>query len=301
TVKKAQELYKELKVFLKNKGVSVELLHSRFIKRDRSKKEEDIFKMGQLENKENGIWVTTQVVEASLDIDFDVLYTELSDVCGLCQRMGRVYRARDLINNETNIFVYVGQRNEFTSGVRNGGYSIIDSQIFNLSKEAILGYSDKELNEQEKMNKDNTVYTKENLEDSKYYKKIKEKIYETKNIKEYELRKKDVCLRHIFNQSIIPMCIYNKERKLIDEQLSLIRNSKSNTMVKQMAKDKIKSITVDIPLYEYEEACKKALICGEVQINKYDKIPVVAYDYSFENGLTKPEKAEGFRSDLQFI
>ncbi|MFQ8902616.1 MAG: hypothetical protein ACLR7D_12870 [Lachnospira eligens] len=39
--------------------------------------ENEIIKFSDSEN-ETGIWVTTQLVEASLDIDFDVLYTEMS-------------------------------------------------------------------------------------------------------------------------------------------------------------------------------------------------------------------------------
>lgn len=46
-------------------------------------------------------------MEASLDIDFDLLFTELSDVNGLFQRMGRCYRNRAL-DVDTNVYVFDG-------------------------------------------------------------------------------------------------------------------------------------------------------------------------------------------------
>ena len=100
TVKKAQKLYEELKI--KNKY----LLHSRFIKKDRSQRESDILDFTKEGNQEKGVWITTQIVEASLDIDFDVLYTELSTLDGLFQRMGRIYRKRELKDDTFNIYVY---------------------------------------------------------------------------------------------------------------------------------------------------------------------------------------------------
>lgn len=65
----------------------VELLHARFILRDRKEKEE------RASNPEPGmIFVATQVVEVSLDISYDVLITEIAPVDALVQRMGRVNR-----------------------------------------------------------------------------------------------------------------------------------------------------------------------------------------------------------------
>lgn len=65
----------------------VELLHARFILRDRQEKEE------RASNPEPGmIFVATQVVEVSLDISYDVLITEIAPVDALVQRMGRVNR-----------------------------------------------------------------------------------------------------------------------------------------------------------------------------------------------------------------
>lgn len=151
TVNKAQELYNEL---INDNGFKdkVFMFHSRFIKEDRYIKEKFIFRDGQLKNDFSGIWITTQVVEASLDIDFDVLYTELSDISGLLQRMGRVFRNRSLLEDKININVFVCN-SILPSGIREdiSKYdSIIDIDIFNKSKEAILKYNNMQLNELEK-------------------------------------------------------------------------------------------------------------------------------------------------------
>ncbi len=69
------------------------MIHSRFIRRDRRQKEKDINAFSK--NTKTGIWIGTQVVEASLDIDFDLLITELSELSSLFQRMGRCYRKRN--------------------------------------------------------------------------------------------------------------------------------------------------------------------------------------------------------------
>ncbi|MFT8323294.1 MAG: CRISPR-associated helicase Cas3', partial [Bacillus sp. (in: firmicutes)] len=136
TVKKAQEIFD---VLIKER-TDVFLFHSRFTKNNRKEKEDKIQKMGKLENKSSGIWITTQVVEASVDIDFDVLYTELSDLNGLFQRMGRVYRNRVLNHKRVNVFVYDGG-NDYTSGISfQEKYSIVDTSIFEISKKALEKY-----------------------------------------------------------------------------------------------------------------------------------------------------------------
>lgn len=56
---------------MQEKTDRVNLLHSRYIRRDRAYLEDQIMKFSGSE--ETGIWITTQIVEASLDIDFDVL------------------------------------------------------------------------------------------------------------------------------------------------------------------------------------------------------------------------------------
>lgn len=63
--------------------------------------------MGFSESGESGIWITTQIVEASLDIDFDILYTEMCTADSLLQRMGRCNRKGRYCPNEANIVVLI--------------------------------------------------------------------------------------------------------------------------------------------------------------------------------------------------
>jgi len=88
TVRQAQELYRIIKSEL---GPSdVHLLHSRFTFRDRQRKER------QAESPAPGtVFIATQVVEVSLDISYDVLFTEVAPMDALVQRMGRVNRRGD--------------------------------------------------------------------------------------------------------------------------------------------------------------------------------------------------------------
>lgn len=91
------EIYKS-----KYPNVPILLLHSRFKKSDREEKERLL--MGLDENGEaNGnyntseqacIVVSTQVVEVSLDISFDIMITEAAPLDSLAQRFGRVNRKR---------------------------------------------------------------------------------------------------------------------------------------------------------------------------------------------------------------
>lgn len=80
TVKRAQELH----AVLKDSATSAELLHGRFILRDREKKEK------KLDNVQ--LLVGTQAIEVSLDIDFDTIFTEPAPIDAMIQRLGRVNR-----------------------------------------------------------------------------------------------------------------------------------------------------------------------------------------------------------------
>lgn len=102
TVSRAQELRGALSIRLP--GTRVGLLHSRFTGKDRSAKEaalkEKVSTVGVRERIRRGespeavVLVATQVVEVSLDVDFDVLFTDAAPIEALVQRFGRVNRGR---------------------------------------------------------------------------------------------------------------------------------------------------------------------------------------------------------------
>jgi CRISPR-associated endonuclease/helicase Cas3 len=64
------------------------LIHSRFTLGDRARRE---FKEN-LDNPRHNLVIATQVIEVSLDVSFDVMFTELAPADALLQRFGRVNR-----------------------------------------------------------------------------------------------------------------------------------------------------------------------------------------------------------------
>lgn len=86
----AQELAGKL---AKLTDIPVDLFHSRFRFRDRMEREENVLKMyGKKSQRQGRILVATQVIEQSLDLDFDWLVSQLCPVDLLFQRLGRLQR-----------------------------------------------------------------------------------------------------------------------------------------------------------------------------------------------------------------
>ena len=207
TINKAIEIYQKLK----DEDVqNVNLLHSRFIQSDRSEKERNIKEFSK-NRDEVGIWITTQIVEASLDIDFDMLYTEMSTLDSLFQRLGRCYRSREYCENIPNVKIYIKN----TSGV---GY-IYDEKIYEKSIELLRPYNGKILQEKVKIDLVDKLYSKEMLQGTEFYKKFKEAFKILDNIIDYDTSKKDAqhILRNIDNIDVIPNIIYDENLDLFTE------------------------------------------------------------------------------------
>lgn len=94
TVKEAQRTYRLLK---QEYGDDVHLVHARFVAQDRLDNDDWLLASfgkpsPEVERPQQAIVVATQVVEQSLDIDFDAIITDLAPVDLLFQRIGRVHR-----------------------------------------------------------------------------------------------------------------------------------------------------------------------------------------------------------------
>jgi len=93
TVRKAQDIYRAL-LEIEAPGVDLTLLHAQFPLDDRQSRE------GSLRDSygphgirpHRGIVVGTQVLEQSLDLDFDVMATDLAPIDLILQRAGRLHR-----------------------------------------------------------------------------------------------------------------------------------------------------------------------------------------------------------------
>ncbi|MBK5968110.1 MULTISPECIES: CRISPR-associated helicase/endonuclease Cas3 [Thiorhodovibrio] len=91
TVAVAQELGRRLR---SQTDLPVDLFHSRYRLRDRQRIEADVIaRYGRDGERDQGrILVATQVIEQSLDLDFDWLVTQICPVDLLFQRIGRLHR-----------------------------------------------------------------------------------------------------------------------------------------------------------------------------------------------------------------
>ena len=148
-VKQAQDIFNKLRNLInKNEDSNLKdkiwLLHSRFTWNDRHEREKLIcgdeieevegeFKNPKSPNEQVGrILIATQVVEASLDIDADVLFTEIAPLDALVQRMGRVLRRYGPMTppneipvpSDPNVIVWV-----FRNGLQSGQGHVYDNGL----------------------------------------------------------------------------------------------------------------------------------------------------------------------------
>ncbi|MFW9989856.1 MAG: CRISPR-associated helicase Cas3' [Candidatus Odinarchaeota archaeon] len=95
TIKNAQDLYEDLEIFKENK-IEIILLHSRFPYHRRQEIENDVLKKFGREygdhTQQTRILISTQIIEQSLDLDFDLMISELCPIDLIFQRMGRLHR-----------------------------------------------------------------------------------------------------------------------------------------------------------------------------------------------------------------
>lgn len=291
SITQAQNLYEEISDILGNKNLHI--LHSKFIKGQRLSKESEIIEFGKTykDNKSNeldkqsGIWISTSIVEVSLDIDFDYLFTELQDLNSLFQRLGRCNRKGKKDSSENNCYIYTQiDERSFINGDR--GY--IDKDIFELSKEAISLWEG-QISEKEKIELINKYFTMDKIKNSNYITQYKHTYNFIKNLTPDTFKSDEVKLRNILSKDIIPSPIYHEyngdikelELKLKDKSL----NSPENKGEKIKLQNKLKKYTVSVHpnhITNYYRALKNGLAIryDNVRVSDYEYIPVIECEYT---------------------
>ncbi len=273
-VSKSIEVYRKLKEL---KAEKVYLLHARFIKKDREELEKNIKSFA--ESDEVGIWVTTQLVEASLDIDFDELHTEIAPADSLIQRFGRCYRKREYKKEESNIFIYHNNSKNF----------IYDEKLLELSLEKLQKYDNKLLTEIEKIKYLNSVYDEEVLKKRtvKYIELLEEKLANFKDIIPFSYDNKEIqnLFRDINTINVIPDSVYLENEEEISNLIDKIVDKKISAKDRYEARRTLLKFTV--PVYKINDNENEIKAKGE-KIGIF-KVPG---NYSKETGFERANEDE---------
>jgi len=96
TVSRAQEAYRTLRADGRFADADLTLFHARYAIEDRLRREGAVLrKFGKNGDRpDKAVVVATQVIEQSLDLDFDFMVTDLAPVDLMLQRVGRLHRHR---------------------------------------------------------------------------------------------------------------------------------------------------------------------------------------------------------------
>ena len=320
TVTKAQSIYRELKSWLDENDIEIEmnLLHSKFTVQHRSEKEDAILKDGESKCKKRVIWISTQVVEASLDIDFDYLFTELSDLSSLLQRLGRCNRKGLKSVDEFNSYVYLDiDENLLIKYSDNNAYAsggIIYKSLYELSKAALLEWWKENNNglfsEADKNKLIENYFTKEKIEE---YDKMYSSIF-TEYLSEYKRMYKHLVdiipdskklnevtkeFRNIISRRVIPQSIYeDKQENIIEiideieEKRKLIGGIKSTQEKQRLRvdilrlKNEFRKFTLNISLRELDKDKDYCVVDNE-------KIMISTRVYNKEYGIIKEKEGSG--------
>ena len=316
TIKKAQEIYLKLKESpdLENK---INMLHSNFIREDRESKEKEILDFGRTDFNGEGIWISTSLVEASLDIDFDYLFTELQDLNSLFQRFGRCNRKGKKSINEANCFIYLKIEDKYLKE-KDSRYGFIDKDIYENSKKGLENYCkvvskneldnskdyselfknySKQINEGDKIKLIEENLSFENLKDSpfvnefeKAYDKYQRVLNSDKNSQD------DLKLRDIQSVTVIPYNIYEENEENIKELIKKIEDKNLGLEERQKAKTELLKKTLSIQYYQLNEYFNilDSKSYSSKSINKFEKIIVTISEYDKELGFRATKNSKNF-------
>ena len=320
TIKKAQEIYLKLKESpdLENK---INMLHSNFIREDRESKEKEILDFGRTDFNGEGIWISTSLVEASLDIDFDYLFTELQDLNSLFQRFGRCNRKGKKSINEANCFIYLKIEDKYLKE-KDSRYGFIDKDIYENSKKGLENYCkvvskneldnskdynelfkyfSKKITEGEKITLIEENLSFENLKDSPFVDEFEKAYDKYQRVLNSDKNSQDALkLRDIQSVTVIPYNIYEENEENIKELIKKIEDANLGLEERQKAKTELLKKTLSIQYYQLTKYISE-ILKGKADankyksesINKFEKITIMEADYDKELGFRAKDFKDG--------
>lgn len=281
----ATKIFNTLDELCDDFDIEINMFHAGFIKKDRAEKEAKILSASNEENRgKTEIWVSTSVVEASLDIDFDILFTELSDLFSLFQRFGRVNRKgrKDYFKTNPNCFVYT----ELQGNAKT--YKFTDPIIYKQSKAGILTVCGI-INEKEKSALIDEYLSSKSLKSSQYIKSYRRAMVNFEGAYDYVGEKGD--FRTIDRRDVIPRPVYDNAeyREIIENAIDVLNDKSVLPEDRLKAKLSIMQLTVSVSKYHIEHGSQKLLL---TQFGNENGIPILdncEYDNRLGIRITKSQ------------
>lgn len=285
TVKDAIDLFEKLMEENEAEEVEIRLLHSMYIAEDRSLLEKQIIAFAK-DQERHGIWITTQLVEASLDIDFDILYTQISTLDSLFQRLGRCNRKGVKHIDEPNIMIFT----ENVSGIG----TIYDEEIVTKGLDLLRTAIDQDacISEQIKVELVRKLYNKESLEGTAFYTKFNKALHALDIMVAGALDNREAqdILRGIESVTAIPRQLFDEMREGLIQEYENIgdqlkaayeqgdkQKQQSLKIQRRTIRKQIMKKTVNIPAYKLCGGYRQAV--SPIEIKGIENLYILEYEY----------------------
>lgn len=258
TSKAVYSAIEDIKMVKKNE---LALLHSQFIMRDRAAKEDFLENLKDYAGPY--VLVATQVVEVSLDIDFDVLFTEACPIDALIQRLGRVNRRGE--RPPAEVFIYKQTPN---------ADRVYDPALVQDSVKQLYSRGRSKLKEFELLEIVNDVYDREDYESrfQEEFKKTRALIADVQdNLRHmYRLTVDEKMLQQVVTRESDYVTINVVPRDYADRVLSLPKDERYRRV----------EFTVKVPYYKIKQNLRQPL----------DGVLIADVDYDPQLGVIYPER-----------
>lgn len=272
-VLRAQKIFLELQRLMKKEQLPITdlfLIHSRFTFEDRKKKERRLADPKTLPK----ILISTQVIEVSLDIDYDVMFTEACYPDALVQRAGRVNRKGNLGNNgegKINIFLPEGWKENKESASLPYDNGMLEKSIDLLKSYCI--YS-----ELDYITLTNEFYDKSWKRDTESEKRFEEIWKRVNYIYRVDLSDEELVELLRTRSGILTINAYSRTHIIEIEKLDNLINETEDINKRYQLFQKIRMYSINVPLIK---SVKLSTKMGK----KDTKYIVVEADYDSDLGL----------------